>query len=293
MAKKSARKKKKQPPTRFQVVVTLFMIIVALSVALAGMLIFLRHRDAPITQPKLNSFTVSGIAVHGNTRYDDKAIIGESGLKIGQSVWSVNKAAAAKKIEATFPYVEKATVKSPSFNAITIEITEARVLGAMYGNGNWLIVGSNGKVLETMPMESDRPGRYFYLQGATPAKNADIGSATPAENADIGSVAMDDRSVRIVSTVLDAVDANKLEGIMGIDMRDKTRISLNYKNTLTIILGNESNLETEINLLAKTLPQILEKNGGALTGRLDISSYSDTNDNNDQIIYTPQDVLEN
>lgn len=282
MAKKSARKKKKQPPTRFQVVVTLFMIIVALSVALAGMLIFLRHRDAPITQPKLNSFTVSGIAVHGNTRYDDKAIIGESGLKIGQSVWSVNKAAAAKKIEATFPYVEKAMVKSPSFNAITIEITEARVLGAMYGNGNWLIVGSNGKVLETMPLESDRPGRYFYLQGAT-----------PAENADIGSVAMDDRSVRIVSTVLDAVNANKLEGIMGIDMRDKTRISLNYKNTLTIILGNESNLETEINLLAKTLPQILEKNGGALTGRLDISSYSDTNDNNDQIIYTPQDVLEN
>lgn len=282
MAKKSARKKKKQPPTRFRIVVTLFIIIVVLSVALAGALIFLRHRDTPIAEPKLSSFTVSGIAVAGNTRYDDKAIVGESGLKLGQSVWSVNKAAASKKIEATFPYVEKAVVKSPSFNTITIEITEARVLGAMYGDGKWLIVGSNGKVLETMPLESDRPGRYFYLQGAT-----------PAENAVIGSQAMDERSVRIVSTVLDAVEANKIEGIMGIDMRDKTRISLNWKNTLSIVLGNESNLQTEIQLLASTLPQILEKNGGMLSGRLDMSSYSDGNDNNDQIIYTPQDVLEN
>lgn len=280
--KKSARKKKKQPPTRFRIVVTLFIIIVVLSVALAGALIFLRHKDTPITEPKLSSFTVSGIAVAGNTRYDDKAIVGESGLKLGQSVWSVNKAAAAKKIEATFPYVEKAVVKSPSFNTITIEITEARVLGAMYGDGKWLIVGSNGKVLETMPLESDRPGRYFYLQGAT-----------PAEGAAIGSTAMDERSVRVVSTVLDAVQANKIEGIMGIDMRDKTRISLNWKNTLTIVLGNESNLTAEINLLAGTLPQILEKNGGVLSGRLDMSSYSDGNDNNDQIIYTPQDVLEN
>ncbi len=282
MAKKPARKKKKQPVTRFRIVVTLFIIIVVLSVALAGMLIFLRHRDTPITEPKLSSFTVSGIAVSGNTRYDNKAIVGESGLKLGQSVFSVNKAAAAKKIEATFPYVEKAVVKSPSFNTITIEITEARVLGAMYGSGNWLIVGSNGKVLETMPVESDRPGRYFYLQGAT-----------PAEDAAIGSTAMDERSVRIVSTVLDAVEANQIEGIMGIDMRDKSRISLNWKNTLSIILGNESNLAGEIKLLASTLPQILEKNGGVLSGRLDMSSYSDGNDNNDQIIYTPQDVLEN
>ena len=280
--KKSARKKKKQPPTRFRIVVTLFIIIVVLSVALAGALIYLRHKDTPITEPKLSSFTVSGIAVSGNTRYDDKAIVGESGLKLGQSVWSVNKAAAAKKIEATFPYVEKAVVKSPSFNTITIEITETRILGAMYGDGKWLIVGSNGKVLETMPLESDRPGRYFYLQGATPAQGAAI-----------GSVAMDERSVRIVSTVLDAVEANTIEGIMGIDMRDKTRISLNWKNTLTIVLGNESNLAAEIKLLAGTLPQILEKNGGVLSGRLDISSYSDSNDNNDQIIYTPQDVLEN
>lgn len=280
--KKSTRKKKKQPPTRFRIVVTLFIIVVVLSVALAGALIFLRHKDTPITTPKLSSFTVSGIAVAGNTRYDDKAIVGESGLKLGQSVWSVNKAAAAKKIEDTFPYVEKAVVKSPSFNTITIEITEARVLGAMYGDGNWLIVGSNGKVLETMPLESDRPGRYFYLQGAT-----------PAEDAAIGSVAMDERSVRIVSTVLDAIQANAIEGIMGIDMRDKSRISLNWKNTLTIVLGNESNLTAEINLLAGTLSQILEKNGGVLSGRLDMSSYSDGNDNNDQIIYTPQDVLEN
>ncbi len=280
MPKAPAKKRKKR--NRFKIVVVLFCVILVVSALLAGAIIYVRKQNAPIQNEALSRFALQNITVSGNTQYDDNAIIGESGLTVGQSIFSVNKAAAAKNIEDTFPYVADATVKSPTYNTIVIEITETEVIGAMYGSGQWLVVGANGKILETMPLESDRPGRYFFLQGATAA-----GETTP------GAMAMDERSLRIVNTVLTAIRDNKVEGILGIDMRDKTNIALNWKNTLIVALGNESNLTTEIGLFAKTLPQILERNGGVVSGRLDLSSYSDNTENNDKIVYTPKDVLEN
>ena len=152
----------------------------------------------------------------------------------------------------------------------------------MYADGKWLVVGENGNILETLPLESDRPGRYFYLQGATPAGDTDP-----------GNVAMDERSIRIVKTLMTAFEENKVEGVLGIDLRDKTSISFNWKNTLCVALGNESNLSAEVRLFSSSLPQILERNSGVLNGRLDLSSYSDATDTNDKIIYTPAEVLQN
>ncbi len=283
MAKAPIKPLKPKTPNRFKVVVVLFCVIVALSIALAGAIMFVRNSKQPQAgQSWFQNFTVKSITVNGNTQYDNNAIIGESGLKVGQSIFSVNKATAAKNIQAAFPYVQTATVKNSSYNTLTIDIVETEVVGAMYGDGQWLVVGANGKILETFPMESDHPGRYFYLQGAV-----------LAETAEIGATAMDERSIGIVNTILAALKQNNIEGVLGIDMRDKTRISFNWKNQLTVVLGNESNLETEISLFAQSLPGVLEHNGGSVSGQLDFSSYSDNTDANDKIIYTPKDVLEN
>ena len=274
-----ARRNKKR--NRMRIITVLFCVILVLALASAGLITYLRRQTVPAADPN-GVFSLKEITVTGNNHYQDEAIIGESGLSVGQNVFSINKAAAKKKIEATFPYVHTAQVKSPSFNTIEIIITETELLGAMYGNGQWLIVGQNGKILETMPMESDRPGRYFYLQGAVPA-----GESVP------GAVAMDERSLNIANTVLNAASEYGLDGLLGIDMRDTNDIAINWKNQLTVLLGNESNLEAEIHLLVQTLPHILEQNGNSVSGKLDLSSYSDSTDSNDKIIYTPEDVLQN
>lgn len=281
MAKKDVKRNtKKRKTTRMQIIIRLFFVILAVVALLVGAILYLRYRKTPVADPSSNNMCVQSITVIGNTHYDDNAIIGESGLAVGQNLLTVNKTGAARKIEKVFAYVDTATVKSPSFNTLEIHIVETKPLGAMYAQNQWLIVGANGKILETMPVESDRPGRYFYLQGAKPAADVSIGAA-----------AMDTRSLRIANTLFTAIEKYKLDGIMAMDMRDKTNISLNYRNTVTILLGNESNLDAEISLLTKTLPQIIEKNGGSIEGRIDMSSYSDTNDANDKIIYTPTDAL--
>lgn len=273
--------KKRKKRNRFRVVVTLFFIILALSAALAGALIYLRSQK-PTADPKKSRFSLQSITVTGNNHYDDEAIIAESGLSVGQNILSVNKAAAAKKLAATFAYIDTVKVTAPTFNTVSIDITETAPCGAMYADGHWLVVGNNNKILELLPVTGDTPGRYFYLRGATAAGEVKLGAA-----------AMDDRSLRITKTVKTAIDTYKAEGILGVDMRDRNNIALNWKNTLTVTLGNESNLDAEIAMFVNVLPQILERNGGSVAGRLDLSSYSDDTESNDRIVYTPQDVLEN
>ncbi len=273
--------KQRRKRNRFRVVVILFFIILALSAALAGALIYLRSQK-PTADPQKSRFSLQSITVSGNTHYDDEAIIAASGLSVGQNILSVNKAAAAKKLADTFAYIDTVKVTAPTFNTVAITITETVPCGAMYADGHWLVVGDNNKILELLPVTGDTPGRYFYLRGATAAGEVKLGAP-----------AMDERSLRITKTVKTAIDTYKAEGILGIDMRDRNNIALNWKNTLTVALGNESNLDAEIAMFVNILPQILERNGGSIAGRLDLSSYSDDTESNDRIVYTPQDVLEN
>ena len=143
---KNAKKRKKR--NRFKIVVVLFCLILAISLALAGAIAYLRRHSTPVENESLSRFAIQTITVSGNTKYDDAAIIGESGLKVGQSIFSVNKGAAAKKIEELFPYVRDASVKNVTYNTLCIEIKEAENMGAMYHAGNWLVVGTNGTGLD-------------------------------------------------------------------------------------------------------------------------------------------------
>lgn len=275
MARTATQRRKKKKRNRFKTVVILFCINLVLMLLLAGGIVFVCNQEGQA----FSWLTIQDITLEGNTRYDPAAIIGESGLSIGQNVFAINKATAAKNIRERFPYIADAKVESPTYNTIKITITEVSPIGAMYAAGNWLVVGENGNILETLPLQSDRPGRYFYLQGATPT-----GEITP------GNIAMDERSIGIVKTLTKAFADSGVSGVLGIDLRDKTNISFNWKNKLTVVLGNESNLAAEVDLFQKSLPHILERNGGSLEGRLDMSSYSDNIDANDKIIYTPKDI---
>ena len=277
MAGRSTGSKRRKQRNRFKTVVILFCVNLVLAVALVCGFIYVSNQKSQA----FSWLALQEITVSGNTKYDQNAIIGESGLSVGQSVFSVNKATASKNIKNAFPYVADAVVSSPSYNSISIHIVENKAIGAMYADGKWLVVGENGNILEQLSVESDRPGRYFYFKGATPA-----GDITP------GKPAMDERSFGIVTTVMQAIEENGIEGVVEINLQDKTNISFNWKNLVTVTLGNETNLKAEIRLFSKVLPHILERNGGSIAGRVDLSSYSDNTDSNDKIIYTPKDVLE-
>lgn len=270
-----------RPRKRLPRLYTAMILIVAI-IAISGALVFLL-----MTMPSGNAqgkktavFGVKTVEVIGETRYSRDAIAAASGIYVGQSIFSVNKRQAHENISETFPYIEYIEVSNTAFDTIRIEVKETDVLGAMYYDGQWLVVGTNGRAVQALPVESDRPPRYLYFRGAT-----------PAEGIGLGKIAMEERSRTIVETICDALGEYPLSGVTEIDLTDKTNIQLNLNNQIQIKLGNDSNLRHEIAFVSDAIGGIYEQYGSGVCGIIDVSSYS-LDGATDKLVFTPAQTLQ-
>lgn len=130
-------------------------------------------------------------------------------------------------------------VSSSSFDTIRIRVKETEPIGAIYAGGRWVVVGEDGRGLEALPVESERPSRYLYIRGADPLAE------------ELGTVMLDERSLAIVNELRAAFVSAGLDGVGMIDLTDKTDILLDWKNQITIALGNDANLTYEIQVAGR------------------------------------------
>ena len=162
-------KKKRRKASRFHMALALFIAIVAVSGALAFMLLMLPgNGEASAEKPAV--FGVHDIQVVGETRYSAEEIIAASGIRIGQSLFSVSKVKAHDNIMSQFPYLERVDVGNSSFDTVEIKVWEVEPIGAMYANGKWLVVGGNNKAWKPWRYRATaRPGTCTS-RGRNPTK---------------------------------------------------------------------------------------------------------------------------
>ena len=226
----------------------------------------------------IKEITVEFVDGEGTVRYAKEDIIRASGLFVNQSLLAVNKVQASNSVLQQFPYLDYVEVNNTSFSTVCIRVAEAEVLAALQLPQDWLIVGKNNHILEQVSTEN-LPADLPRIIGAEPTHTT------------LGGEAMDERSLRICSTVIESVEANELEGITVIDVTEKTNLRLWWKDRLELLLGNESNLTAQVTAFTRLLPTLVEKNGESVAGQLDMTSYADDKSENDRAVYTPADSL--
>lgn len=226
----------------------------------------------------VKEITVEFVDGEGTVRYAKEDIIRASGLFVNQSLLAVNKVQASNSVLQQFPYLDYVEVNNTSFSTVCIRVAEAEVLAALQLPQDWLIVGKNNHILEQVSTEN-LPADLPRIIGAEPTQTT------------LGGEAMDERSLRICSTVIESVEANELEGITVIDVTEKTNLRLWWKDRLELLLGNESNLTAQVTAFTRLLPTLVEKNGESVAGQLDMTSYADDKSENDRAVYTPADSL--
>ena len=214
----------------------------------------------------------------GTVRYAKEDIVRASGMFVNQSLLAVNKVQASNSVLQQFPYLDYVEVKNTSFSTVCIRVAEAEVLAALQTEQDWFIVGRNNHILERVTTEN-LPADLPRILGATPLETT------------LGGDAMDERSLRICTTVFDAVEACNLEGVTAINVEEKTDLRLWWRDRVEILLGNESNLAAQVTAFSKLLPTLIEKNGDTVAGELDMTSYADDKSENDRAVYTPADAL--
>ena len=282
MKKRRSQPKRQNSQKRKQNRFRLFVVLSVVNILLLVLTILLLPAalQKPTTEDKPSALGIRSITVLGNTQYDNEAIIGVTGIKVGQSVFSVNKGQAAKRLKKEFVYVRDVDIDISFKREVTIRITEAEEMGAVYAGGGWVVVDENGVGLQKIPIESERPLRRMYLKGA--------GTLTDQ----VGKQVLNERSLSIIGEICTAFELYELGYVSEIDMTNLNDIRVNWKNQIDIALGNDSNLTYEIAVAATSIPKILARHGETATGLLNVSQYSDATVETPTIIFTPSSLLE-
>ncbi|MGI6264184.1 MAG: cell division protein FtsQ/DivIB [Acutalibacteraceae bacterium] len=277
MAKETT--KTKPPMTRAQLAVTLIVAILLMIVV--NLVLFLSTPSSTSAGERAALFGVKKIVVEGNTRYDEAAIIGKSGIRIGQSIFSLNKEKAGENVRQAFAFAEKVTVDTKlGLDTVRIAITEATPLGVIPTAEGWLLVSTTGRGLQLTGGDSEVPMRYLAIRGST------------GQDPTVGGQALDKRSLTIVTTLRKTLTENDLGQLTEIDMTDKTDIRVRWNNQITFLVGNDDNLDHKASVIAATMQKVLADYGQSARGTLNVRAYSDAEDQKKYIVFRPEGLDE-
>lgn len=277
-ARQQARRRRRR---KLMIIRTAIVLAVVLVLLLVGALVVMKIVGTQ--QSKRGETTtflsVDSIVVEGDTRYTEEQIIETSGLYVGQSLLGVNKVKAHDALLEGLPYLNTVEISNTKFNVIRIRVTETEVMAAVkLDKKEWMIVGVNNHALERLATDQ-LPEGVLRVVGAT------------LENEEIGATLMDERSLRITRTLSAAADLYDLTGLTTINMSKKTNVYILINERLKVLLGNETNLAAQIEMLEATLPTLYQNNGVNASGELDMRTFSDEDSGNDKAIYTPPELL--
>lgn len=267
---------------RFYFLIVLLVLIVIFAVSSLILWIRMPRLDDE-GKPRADGglFSVQTMTLEGNTAYPKEHVLSNSGVVMGQSIFSVRAKDIEERLLKTYPQYSSVKVETLGMKEVKITVTETPIIGAMYADGAWVMIGENGNAVAKREIDSDRPRGVLYVKGVKP----------PTGKVVYGSAAMDEYAFETLKTMTAAIKQYKLTDIIEIDLTNLSDIRMNWRGQIEVKLGNSSNLTHEVEIVAENIPKILELRGDQITGILNVSSYSD-DALKDQAVFTPSSVLE-
>lgn len=270
---KKQPQKKRRRINQARLALTLFCAILLVGGGIALML-YLHSLQRDNTEP--GALEVKAVTVSGSTRYTEQELLQTSRIIVGQSIFSVDEQRAINNLLTRFPYLDTVTISNPSYDTVHITVTETQELGVIQQGNDWLLIGRNGKALQTIPRTSDRPQRYPYISGVT----ADP-SILP------GQQALQEEQLQTALCLFDTCALYGLSDVGQIDIFSITSLKIVWRSQITVLLGNSSNLDYQVRLLTTSLPQLLTKHGNHVRATYDLRAFSDPTNSNPKAYFTP------
>jgi len=207
-------------------------------------------------------FLLSDIVVMGNENYTSDYIIERSGLKLGTHMLFVDLDKAEENI-AQDPYLQVDSVTYIFPARVRIVVTERKAVAGIVGLDSNVIIDKNGYVL-SMAGGTDLSD-LIQVTGVT-ASGFQLGQRLGQDN-DFSTATL----VQLIS-VLEQYDLSS--SIKSIDLTTPLAITMTAQNGLKVHVGQATDLDTKMDVLARLLPQFLNK--GITYGTLYLSAKGGT-----------------
>ena len=208
-------------------------------------------------------FKITDYAVTGSKTYTAEQVYESSGLKLGKNLFLSNLGSAEKQLESNLPYIGSVQIRRVLPGTLKYEITETKATAALsYGN-RFLLLNSDGKVLEQKT--GTKPDNLYLLKCPAPVSTGlgqTIGFSktfsikTEQTVKKKKTVTVENYNVDMLQVYKDlsaAVQSSKIKGITVIDMSNPLDVSLVYKDRLTLHIGSPTQINERLVLAASVI----------------------------------------
>ena len=237
----------------------LALTLVTMAVVTALLAIFLLFKVAEIE--------VSGDMIEG---VSEGEIIEISGCEVGDNLFFLSSGSVSRRLEEKLPYVRRAKVVKHFPNTVEIQLVSAQVAASVYGDGGWLYVNEDGKILE----KRDTPqSGVMQIIGLSPNETQ------PGKNVSVESEEIQEAYQAILSALSEvradetgAYAGLNLNGFTMLDMSDLSAIRMFYEDRVEFLFGSALELEYKVKAGCRFLLEMTTRE----TGVMDLSSAGDT-----------------
>ena len=225
-------------------------------------------------------FRVEHIQVSGMEQYTAWDISQASGIKQGDSLFSLGLPGAAARIKE-LNYVKDVRIGIRLPNMVIIDITEVRVTYAVRAQDNqWWLLDSSGRVIEKSAQEE--PDNCTKILGVR-LQNPKVGeqavaleAATPEVDENGNTIPVTVTEAHRLTVALNIADYLEANGIIGqaecIDVNDLGDIQFWYGQQYQAKLGDEQQLSYKVSLIKGAIDKLSQEshNSGVLDASLTV-----------------------
>lgn len=192
-------------------------------------------------------FKIEYIEVKGNDRYSQTELISASGIRPGDNLFRVDKAALKEKLQTNYPYIEDVKFERILPSTAVIVIRQAVPIGTfVQSDGSYALVSGEARILES----GVNPTSVYVI-----VKGVEIADRTP------GSYLPETAGEEFVTYeyVYAALEETEFGAITELDLGDILNIKILYENRILIELGSVSDLSKKLAFAKYALETTVER----------------------------------
>lgn len=198
-------------------------------------------------------FKVETVVVSGNTKYEDKQIIADSGIAEQMNMFNIPSKQAVKTIKEKYPYIEDVKIKRNLPTEIEIAITEEKPIGFIKNDDGYTVLAESGKILEETT---------FDTSNIPMIKGLDVSGMKKGDYIDENGGSS--KQLNILKKITSEFEKIGYADFDVVDMVDIYDIKLYYKDKYQIVLGSESELDYKAAGVKKLLDDELKGFSGVI-----------------------------
>ena len=205
----------------------------------------------------LKLFVVRNVVIEGATDISQEEIIRATKIVFGGSIAKVDAENLRANLESTGVYsLDDVTVRYP--NTVVLSVRQRTRDATVLNGGQYLVMDSDGYVIETSATLPEDGGVYVYGLGATAYR---VG----------GRITAPEDRLLAMKRALDALrEQNAMEYISDLDLSDTAQLWMTTRTGLRVNLGGTENMYDKILWMRAAVSDLEAR--GEIRGTLDVSS---------------------